>query len=90
MLSDIPNNMNLQLPKGTKMNDTTLSYVKVGNFWHIDGTEIFLHVPFLKNSSDNYLKRIFRSDFGLEINEEIIQNLRSPSKQKTIKINKES
>jgi hypothetical protein len=63
------------------MNESLLKYIKVGNFWQIDGTEIFLHVPFLKNSSDNYLKRIFKNDFGLELNDEQLKSLRNPRQE---------
>ena len=60
------------------MSDTSLNYIKVGNFWNIENTEIFLHVPFLKNSSDNYLKRIFKNDFQLSITDKDLEQLRNP------------
>lgn len=69
------------------MINSTLNYIETGNCWNIEGTEVFLHVPFLKNCSDGYLKRVFKTDFGLILNDEQISFLRGPKKS-SIKIDK--
>jgi hypothetical protein len=59
--------------------------MKTGNCWRLEETEVFVHVPFLKNSSDKYLKRVFKTDFGLNLSDNNINSLRNP-KSDTVKI----
>jgi len=67
------------------MSSKTFNFLETGNCWRLEDTEIFLHVPFLKNSSDKYLKRIFKSDFGLNLSDHNIGSLRN-TKNKTVTV----
>jgi len=67
------------------MSEKTFTFMETGNCWRLEETEIFLHIPFLKNSSDKYLKRIFKTDFGLKLSDEKIGALRN-HKNKVVKV----
>ena len=60
------------------MDSHTFTYMKTGDCWRMDESEVFVHLPFLKNSSEKYLKRVFRTDFNLNLDEKNLQNLRNP------------
>jgi hypothetical protein len=55
--------------------------------WFVAEKNTYFHMPFLKNSGDAYLKRLFRKDFGVEINEDVLNKLRNPEKQPTMILN---
>ena len=67
------------------MSEKTFTFMETGNCWRLEETEIFLHMPFLKNSSDKYLKRIFKSDLGLNLSDHNIGAFRNP-KNKIVKV----
>ncbi len=60
------------------MNSETFVFHQTGNCWQIENSDIFVHLPFVKNSSDKYLKRVFRTDFSLNLTEKNIQQLKNP------------
>ena len=60
------------------MSEVTFSYIKTGNCWRMEETEVFFHLPFLKNSSEKYLKRVFKTDFGLNLSDNDVNALRNP------------
>ncbi len=67
------------------MSEKTFTFMNTGNCWRLGDSEVFLHMPFLKNCSDNYLKRIFKTDFGLKLTDQNIGALRN-SKNKTVSV----
>jgi hypothetical protein len=60
------------------MNSETFVFHQVGNCWKMENSDIFIHLPFLKNSSNGYLKRVFKTDFSLNLTDENIQKLKNP------------
>jgi hypothetical protein len=61
------------------MNQKQLKYIKEGNCWQLEETEIYFHLSFLQGCSDGYLKRIFKNDFQLKLDDESILKLRNNS-----------
>jgi hypothetical protein len=57
------------------------------NAWAILEKNTYFHMPFLKNCSDAYLKRVFRQDFGVVIDENMIKTLRNPGEKTQMILN---
>jgi hypothetical protein len=59
-----------------------LNFDKESDTWFSKEHNVFFHMPFLKGASDGYLKRVFRTDFKANIDDETIQKLRNPKNGK--------
>lgn len=57
------------------------------NAWHVEERNTYFHIPFLKNSSNAFLKRVFRQDFGVQLDESIINTLRNPGQKNQMILN---
>jgi hypothetical protein len=55
--------------------------------WFIEEKNTYFHMPFLKNCSNAFLKRIFRQDFGVSIDESMINTLRNPGSKNQMILN---
>jgi hypothetical protein len=57
------------------------------NAWFIAEKNTYFHMPFLKNCSEAYLKRVFRQDFGVVIDQNMINTLRNPGQKNQMVLN---
>jgi hypothetical protein len=57
------------------------------NAWYVEGEDTYFHMPFLKNCSSAFLKRVFRQDFGVQIDENTINTLRNPGTKNQMILN---
>jgi hypothetical protein len=64
-----------------------IDFLKDRNAWYVAEKNTYFHMPFLKNSSDAFLKRVFKNDLKVIINNDIIDKLRNPQKQPSIQLN---
>jgi hypothetical protein len=55
-----------------------IKFSRPENAWYLEEHNTYFHIPFIRNSSDTFLKRIFRQDFNLYISDDDINNLRKP------------
>jgi hypothetical protein len=64
-----------------------IDFLKDRNAWYVSEKNTYFHMPFLKNSGDAFLKRVFKNDLGVSINNDILDKLRNPSKQPSLNLN---
>jgi hypothetical protein len=64
-----------------------IDFLKDRDAWYVAEKNTYFHMPFLKNSSDSFLKRIFKEDLGVSINNDILYKLRNPLKQPSMNLN---
>jgi hypothetical protein len=55
-----------------------IQFSRPKNAWYLEEKNAYFHIPFIRNASNAFLKRVFRQDFQLAIDDDIIQQLRSP------------
>jgi len=55
-----------------------IQFSRPKNAWFLEEKNAYFHIPFIRNASNAFLKRVFRQDFQLTIDDEIIQQLRKP------------
>lgn len=55
-----------------------IEYKKDRNAWFVAEKNTYFHMPFLLNSSNAFLKRIFRQEMGVLIDGSLISALRNP------------
>jgi len=58
-----------------------IEFKKDRNAWFVAEKNTYFHMPFLINSSNAYLKRLFRQDFGVLIDGNVINTLRNPGEK---------
>jgi hypothetical protein len=64
-----------------------ITFEEQRNAWHVEEHNAYFHMPFLKNCSNAFLKRVFRQDFGVAIDENIINTLRNPGESNQMILN---
>lgn len=64
-----------------------ITFEQSRNAWHVEDHNAYFHMPFLKNCSNAFLKRVFRQDFGVVIDESIINTLRNPGAKNQMILN---
>jgi hypothetical protein len=55
-----------------------IQFSRPKNAWYLEEKNAYFHIPFIRNASNTFLKRVFRQDFHLAIDDDIIQQLRRP------------
>jgi len=64
-----------------------IEFSKDRNAWFVEEKNTYFHMPFLKNCSNAFLKRVFRQDFGVSIDENMINTLRNPGEKTQMILN---
>jgi hypothetical protein len=55
-----------------------IQFSRPKNAWYLEEKNAYFHIPFIRNASNAFLKRVFRQDFQLALNDDIIQQMRRP------------
>jgi hypothetical protein len=55
-----------------------IQFSRPKNAWFLEEKNAYFHIPFISNASNAFLKRVFRQDFQLDLNDDIIQQMRNP------------
>jgi hypothetical protein len=55
-----------------------IQFFRPENAWYLEEKNAYFHIPFIRNASNAFLKRVFRQDFQLSLNDDIIQQMRRP------------
>jgi hypothetical protein len=55
-----------------------IQFSRPKNAWYLEEKNAYFHIPFVRNASNAFLKRVFRQDFNLSLDDDIIQQLRRP------------
>lgn len=55
-----------------------IQFSRPKNAWYLEERNAYFHIPFVRNASNAFLIRVFKQDFGLRLNDEIVQQLRRP------------
>jgi len=64
-----------------------ITFEEKRNAWYVEEKNTYFHLPFLKNSSVAFLKRVFKQDFGVQLDENIIDTLRNPGTKNQMILN---
>ena len=55
-----------------------IKFSRPENAWYLEEHNSYFHIPFIRNASNSFLKRVFRQDFNLSLDDKVIEQLRNP------------
>lgn len=60
------------------MTEYTFTFIKNVRMWHLEGTDVYFQLDYLRRVSNGYIRRVIKEHTGITIDDKNLGKLRNP------------